>query len=96
MKRARIAHQGRELWAGVSADGQTLMLPGGGVLAAADAHWLAPIMPGAAVYALGLNYADHSRELGFAARQATPLVFLKGGNCFTGHRGSTVRPAGAN
>ncbi len=94
MKRARIAYQGRDLWVAVAADGHGLTLPDGRLLAAADAHWLPPITHGASVYALGLNYADHSRELGFAAKQATPLVFLKGGNCFVGHRGTTPHPVG--
>lgn len=94
MKRARIAWRGRDLW--VEVRGDTLHLPGGIVLPAADAHWLPPVQPGASVYALGLNFADHSRELGFAAKQATPLVFLKGGNAFVGHNGDTPRPADAN
>ncbi len=96
MKRARIAHLGRDIWVKVSDDGQTLTLPNGLNLDAAGAQWLAPITPGAAVYALGLNYADHNKELGFAPKQAQPLVFLKGGNCFVGHRGETPRPVDAN
>lgn len=96
MKRARIAYQGREIWGVVADDQQTVRLPDGTVLPGDKVQWLAPVMPNAAVYALGLNYADHSRELGFAAKQATPLVFLKGGNCFVGHNGATPRPADAN
>lgn len=96
MKRARIAYQGREIWAIVAPDEQSLVLPDGTSLPVEQVQWLAPIMPNAAVYALGLNYADHSRELGFAAKQATPLVFLKGGNCFVGHNGTTPRPNDAN
>lgn len=96
MKRARIAYQGREVWGVVEADQQTVTLPDGTILPFDQVHWLAPIMPSAAVYALGLNYADHSRELGFAAKQTTPLVFLKGGNCFVGHHGVTPRPDDAN
>ncbi|MDB5458312.1 MAG: 4-hydroxyphenylacetate degradation bifunctional isomerase/decarboxylase,HpaG2 subunit, partial [Caulobacteraceae bacterium] len=56
---------------------------------------LAPVAPGATVFALGLNYADHSAELGFRPPQ-TPLVFLKGGATFTGHNGATPRPADAH
>jgi len=94
MKRARIAWRGRDVW--VEAEGDLLRLPDGSVIGADDAHWLPPVVPGASVYALGLNFADHNRELGFAAKQATPLVFLKGGNAFVGHRGETPRPADAN
>lgn len=96
MRHARIFHDGSDVWAKVSGDGEALMLPGGGTVSAVEAHWLPPVAPGASVYALGLNYADHSRELGFAAKQQTPLTFLKGGNAFVGHRGSTPRPADAN
>lgn len=97
MKRtARIYHQGRDIWVGVSANGETLHLPGGGMLSAGNAQWLPPVTPGASVYALGLNYADHNRELGFAPKLGTPLIFLKGGNAFVGHEGATPRPADGN
>ena len=96
MKRARLYHRGREVWAIAEADGAQLRLPCGATIAAADAHWLPPVQPGASVYALGLNYADHNRELGFAASQEKPLIFMKGGNCFVGHGGDTPRPADAN
>ena len=96
MKRARIAHRGRALWCEVIEGDTRLRLPGGAVIAADEAHWLPPVLPGATVFALGLNYADHNRELGFAPKLETPLVFLKGGNCFVGHQGDTSRPADAN
>ena len=96
MKRARIAYRGRETWVEVVDDDRRLRLPGGVEIAAADAHWLPPVVPGASVYALGLNYADHNRELGFAPKLETPLIFMKGGNCFVGHQGDTPRPADAN
>ena len=95
MKRARIAHEGRTVWAEVVENGASLRLPDGSSLNAADAQWLAPIERGATVFALGLNYADHSAELGFKPPE-TPLVFLKGGSTFTGHKGFSPRPAGAN
>lgn len=96
MKRARIAHCGREVWVEV-VDGDTgLRLPDGRTIAADGAHWLPPVISGASVYALGLNYADHNRELGFAPKQDAPLVFMKGGNSFVGHKGETPRPADAN
>ncbi|HKT54914.1 MAG TPA: fumarylacetoacetate hydrolase family protein [Caulobacteraceae bacterium] len=96
MKRAQIFHEGRLVWATVSDDGAALNLPGGGYVAAEAAAWLPPVTAGATVFALGLNYADHNRELGFAAKQATPLVFMKGHNTFVGHQGATPRPADAN
>lgn len=96
MKRARIYHRGRDIWAEVVNDDAALRLPCGQSISSADAHWLPPVQRGAAVYALGLNYADHNRELGFAPKLETPLVFMKGDNCFVGHRGDTPRPADAN
>jgi 5-oxopent-3-ene-1,2,5-tricarboxylate decarboxylase/2-hydroxyhepta-2,4-diene-1,7-dioate isomerase len=92
MRRARIAHDGQTIWAQVSKDGQSLHLPTGATVLAQDAHWLAPVTPGATIFALGLNYADHNRELGFKAKEP-PLIFLKGPNTLVGHRGRTVRPA---
>jgi 5-oxopent-3-ene-1,2,5-tricarboxylate decarboxylase/2-hydroxyhepta-2,4-diene-1,7-dioate isomerase len=53
--------------------------------------WLPPFEAGT-VIALGLNYADHAKELAFNA-QDEPLVFLKGPGTLLGHRGQTRRPA---
>jgi 5-oxopent-3-ene-1,2,5-tricarboxylate decarboxylase / 2-hydroxyhepta-2,4-diene-1,7-dioate isomerase len=53
--------------------------------------WLAPIEVGT-IFALGLNYAEHARELQFS-KQEEPLVFLKGPGTVLGHRGVTRRPA---
>ena len=96
MKRARIYYRGRDLWTIVDEAEGVLRLPDGGTVAMADAQWLPPVTPGAATYALGLNYADHNKELGFAPKLATPLIFMKGGNAFVGHEGDTPRPADGN
>ncbi|CAD7340154.1 2-hydroxyhepta-2,4-diene-1,7-dioate isomerase [Sphingomonadales bacterium 56] len=96
MKRARIYHRGRDIWVRVSQDEQSLILPNGSSIPATAAQWLPPVVNGAAVYALGLNFADHNKELGFAPKLATPLIFMKGGNCFVGHEGDTPRPADGN
>lgn len=95
MKRARIVHGGRPEWAIVENDGEMLRLGSGQSVVATDAIWLPPVVPGGTIFALGLNYADHTKELGFA-KQETPLVFLKGHETFTGHNGSSYRPADAN
>jgi 5-oxopent-3-ene-1,2,5-tricarboxylate decarboxylase/2-hydroxyhepta-2,4-diene-1,7-dioate isomerase len=96
VKRARIYHRGRDVWAGLAENDTVLVLPDGTKIAVDDAQWLPPVVPGAATYALGLNFADHNKELGFAPKLATPLIFMKGGNCFVGHDGDTPRPAGGN
>jgi len=63
------------------------------VVAEEDVVWLAPFEVGT-IIALGLNYADHAKELAFSA-QDEPLVFLKGPGSVVGHRGRTRRPADA-
>jgi 5-oxopent-3-ene-1,2,5-tricarboxylate decarboxylase/2-hydroxyhepta-2,4-diene-1,7-dioate isomerase len=95
MKHARIA------WAGAVhhavADGELLRLADGTRLHEGEVVWLPPVKPGTIV-ALGINYADHKKEL---AKELTlgakdePLAFLKGPNALVGHRGLTRRPADA-
>jgi 5-oxopent-3-ene-1,2,5-tricarboxylate decarboxylase/2-hydroxyhepta-2,4-diene-1,7-dioate isomerase len=58
--------------------------------------WLPPLAPvdkPRTIFALGLNYADHAKELEFKAPEE-PLVFLKGERALNGHRQMTQRPAG--
>jgi 5-oxopent-3-ene-1,2,5-tricarboxylate decarboxylase/2-hydroxyhepta-2,4-diene-1,7-dioate isomerase len=96
MKHARIA------WAGTIhhavADGDRLLLADGTRLAEDEVVWLPPVVPGT-IIALGINYADHKKEL---AKELTltardePLAFLKGPNALVGHRGRTRRPADAS
>lgn len=96
MKRARIYYRGRDVWAEVVDGDSALLLPDGTRIPVAEAQWLPPVTPGAATYALGLNFADHNKELGFAPKLQTPLIFMKGGNCFVGHEGDSPRPADGN
>jgi 5-oxopent-3-ene-1,2,5-tricarboxylate decarboxylase / 2-hydroxyhepta-2,4-diene-1,7-dioate isomerase len=70
-----------------------LRLADGRVVAEDAVVWLPPV-EGGTIVALGLNYADHAKELAFAA-QEEPLVFLKGPGTLIGHRGQTRRPADA-
>jgi len=95
MKRACIAHKGAAVWADLIDNDSALRLGNGEIIPAAGAHWLAPVTPGASIFALGLNYADHVKELGFKAKEP-PLIFLKGMNRLVGHLGTTVRPDDAN
>ncbi|WP_174279660.1 fumarylacetoacetate hydrolase family protein [Sphingomonas bacterium] len=95
MKRARLSHDGQPRW-GTLVDGDAAVrLDDGALVGVDDAAWLPPAEPGATVFALGLNYADHSAELGFTP-PATPLVFLKGHTALAGHGTPTPRPADAN
>ncbi len=70
-------------------DGQ-VQTADGRIFSANEVQWLPPIEIGT-IFALGLNYADHAKELAFKP-PAVPLVFLKGGNTLTGHNRSTKRP----
>ena len=91
MRRARVAYGGAIHEAYPAGAG--LRLADGRTVAERDVIWLCPFEPGTIV-ALGLNYADHAKELSFAA-QEEPLVFLKGPGAVIGHRGQTRRPADA-
>ena len=93
MKRARVAYAGALHDAAPGAEPGTLRLADGRVVADDAVVWLAPFEVGT-IIALGLNYADHARELAFTA-QDEPLVFLKGPGSVLGHRGRTRRPADA-
>ena len=93
MKRARVAFSGAIHEATPGASAGTLRLAGGRVVAEDAVVWLPPFEVGTIV-ALGLNYADHAKELAFKA-QDEPLVFLKGPGSLIGHRGQTRRPADA-
>ena len=95
MKHARIAWGGAVRSAVASAGG--LRLADGTELAEDQVVWLPPVAAGT-IIALGINYADHkkelAKELSFSAKDE-PLAFLKGPNALVGHRGRTPRPAGA-
>jgi 5-oxopent-3-ene-1,2,5-tricarboxylate decarboxylase / 2-hydroxyhepta-2,4-diene-1,7-dioate isomerase len=90
MKSARVAYAGAIHDAVPHADG--LKLADGRIVGERDVVWLPPFDPGT-IIALGLNYADHAKELSFGA-QEEPLVFLKGPGSLLGHRGQTRRPEG--
>ena len=92
MKHGRIAFNGAIHEVTRSADGR-VRLADGRLLDEDKVEWLAPFEAGT-VFALGLNYADHAKELAFKAPEV-PLVFLKGTNGIVGHRARTPRPADA-
>lgn len=83
MKRARVAYAGAIHH---MTEGDSRLLSGSPVV------WLPPVEPGT-IFALGLNYADHAKELSFKAPDE-PLVFLKGPRSLCGHLGQTRRPSG--
>ncbi|MGF6771531.1 5-oxopent-3-ene-1,2,5-tricarboxylate decarboxylase/2-hydroxyhepta-2,4-diene-1,7-dioate isomerase [Paraburkholderia sp. GAS199] len=89
MMRARVAYAGAIHEA--SPDAQGVRLADGRVRRENEVVWLAPFDVGT-IFALGLNYAEHAKELQFG-KQEEPLVFLKGPGTVIGHRGFTRRPA---
>jgi len=94
--RARVAYGGavHEAVPRALPDGKPgVRLTDGRVLAEEAVVWLPPFEVGT-IIALGLNYADHAKELSFGA-QEEPLAFLKGRGSLIGHRGQTRRPADA-
>ena len=92
MKLGRVAHAGAIHVATPADDPGRVRLADGCELREAEVVWLPPVEPGTIV-ALGLNYADHAKELAFS-KQAEPLVFFKSTGALVGHRGTTRRPAG--
>lgn len=95
MKRARVIVDGMTLNA-TERDGQ-VVLEDGRRLWQDQVTWLPPLPPvdqPRTVLALGLNYADHAKELAFKEAPKEPLVFLKGERSLAGHRQVTKRPAG--
>ena len=93
MKRARVIHQGM-LHNATERDGQ-LLLEDGQRVWQDQVTWLPPLASvdrPRTILALGLNYADHAKELAFKAPDE-PLVFLKGERALNGHRQTTRRPA---
>jgi 5-oxopent-3-ene-1,2,5-tricarboxylate decarboxylase/2-hydroxyhepta-2,4-diene-1,7-dioate isomerase len=93
MKRARVLYQG-VLHNASERDGQ-LLLEDGTRVWQDQVTWLPPLAPvnqPRTILALGLNYADHAKELAFKAPEE-PLVFLKGERALNGHRQATRRPA---
>lgn len=94
MKHARIRFE-NAVHEAVEHDGR-LRLADGRLIGFDAADWLPPLAPTArprTILALGLNYADHAKELEFKAPEE-PLVFVKGQSTLTGHRQKTFRPAG--
>jgi 5-oxopent-3-ene-1,2,5-tricarboxylate decarboxylase/2-hydroxyhepta-2,4-diene-1,7-dioate isomerase len=93
MKRARILFEGA-VHDAVEKEGQ-LLLADGRLLAPDAVSWMPPLAPTArprTILALGLNYADHAKELEFKAPEE-PLVFLKGESTLIGHQQLTSRPS---
>ena len=99
MKHARIAWAGA-LHEAVAEDDLLVLTAGphaGRRVGYEEVVWFPPLEPvprARTVIALGLNYADHARELAFKAPEE-PLAFMKGDAALIGHQALTRRPAEA-
>ena len=94
MKTARVAYSGAIHKAFPDESG--VRLDDGRIVSETDVVWLPPFDV-QTIIALGLNYADHVKELSkelTITEKDEPLVFLKGSNSVIGHRGHTRRPRG--
>jgi 5-oxopent-3-ene-1,2,5-tricarboxylate decarboxylase/2-hydroxyhepta-2,4-diene-1,7-dioate isomerase len=92
MKRAKVAYGGAIHDAYPHDAG--VKLADGRVVAEDAVVWLPPFEVGT-IIALGLNYADHLKELSKELTVTTkdePLAFLKGPSSLVGHRAQTRRP----
>ncbi|MDE2605652.1 MAG: fumarylacetoacetate hydrolase family protein [Burkholderiales bacterium] len=95
MKHARVIVDG-VVQDATESDG-LVVLRNGRALQPEQVTWLPPLAPvdrPRTILALGLNYADHAKELAFKEPPKEPLVFLKGERALNGHRHFTKRPAG--
>ena len=92
MKHAIVKFEGA-IHNAVESEGR-LLLSDGRLVAQDAVVWLPPLQPvpqARTILALGLNYADHAKELEFKA-PSEPLVFVKGEASLIGHRAFTHRP----
>lgn len=95
MKHARVIFQG--VAQDATEQNGRLALADGRVVNFSDVQWLPPLSPVAhprTVLALGLNYADHAKELAFKEPPKEPLAFVKGEAGLIGHQQFTKRPPG--
>ena len=90
MKTARVTYR-QEIYQ-ASEDSRGLLLSNGQVVHPNEVDWLPPF-EFQTIFALGLNYPAHAKEINFSKAATDPLIFLKGPNTLTGHRSKTRRPA---
>lgn len=61
-------------------------------LTIAEQAVLAPLVPGARIFCIGLNYADHASESAME-KPAHPVVFMRTHESFVGHGSSMILPS---
>jgi len=88
MKHARIRYQG-DLYQVIVEENNAVRLADGRLFGEREVEWLPPASGN--MFALGLNYADHARELDFKP-PTEPLAFIKSRSTYVGHNGHSWRP----
>ena len=88
----RVLHDGTATWGRL--EGETVVLTDGGVLPAAEAHFLAPVRP-TKILATHLTYQSRVTEYAMARPPQEPAWFLKPPSALNGHRQEIRRPSGA-
>ncbi len=91
MKHARIQFDGQAH--DVTVEDDHLRLADGRLVHQDQVTWLPPAT--GSMFALGLNYADHARELAFAP-PTEPLAFIKSPGTYTGHNQVTCARTTSN
>jgi 5-oxopent-3-ene-1,2,5-tricarboxylate decarboxylase / 2-hydroxyhepta-2,4-diene-1,7-dioate isomerase len=88
----RVLRDGVPTWGRL--DGDAVVLDDGGVIAEADAHYLAPVQP-SKILATHLTYRSRVEEYAMARPPQEPAWFLKPPTALNGHRQPVRRPEGA-
>src|SRR3954454_23177563 len=88
----RVLRDGTPTWGRL--EGETVVLADGGLLAEADAQFLAPVTP-TKILATHLTYRSRVEEYAMARPPQEPAWLMKPPSVLNGHRGDVRRPAGA-
>ncbi|MEK6977578.1 MAG: fumarylacetoacetate hydrolase family protein [Candidatus Hydrothermarchaeota archaeon] len=90
MRLGRFLQGGREVYGALEGDGVRVLRGPEEKIPLEGLTYLPPVEP-TKIVCLGLNYADHARELGMEPPEE-PIIFLKPPTALVGHGGSIVYP----
>lgn len=93
MKHVRVLFNGEPVKGRL--EGSSILLDNGSVIAEAEAHYLAPVVP-TKILAIRVSYRSRAYEFGTQQLPDTPAYFLKSLNSLSFHRASVARPRGCH